>query len=114
MSDEVGDNASDPRPIRRPPARTSTRRTRQLVVQAQNLIEERIQNKTASPTETVAIIRLGTETELANIERIKAQTELLKAQQAKAQAETVSGQMFKDAMDAIVRYQGGRRDEPGE
>ena len=89
------------------------RRTRQLVVQAQVLIEERIQQKTASPTETVAIIRLGTETELANIERIKAQTELLKAQREKAQAETVSGQMFKDAMDAIVRYQGGRRDEPG-
>jgi hypothetical protein len=83
------------------------------VVQAQNLIEERIQAGTASPTETVAIIRLGTETELANIERIKAQTELLKAQKAKSEAETVSGQMFKDAMDAIVRYQGGRRDEPG-
>lgn len=82
-------------------------------MQAQDLIEERIQQKTASPTETVAIIRLGTETELANIERIKAQTELLKAQREKAQAETVSGQMFKDAMDAIVRYQGGRRDEPG-
>lgn len=113
MSDEVGANSPDPRPIRRPPARTSMRRTRQLVVQAQDLIEERIQQKTASPTETVAIIRLGTETELANIERIKAQTELLRAQRAKADAETVSGQMFKDAMDAIVRYQGGRRDEPG-
>lgn len=113
MTDEVGGNPPEALPIRRPPARTSMRRTRQLVVQAQDLIEERIQQKTASPTETVAIIRLGTETELANIERIKAQTELLKAQREKAQAETVSGQMFKDAMDAIVRYQGGRRDEPG-
>lgn len=113
MTDEVGPNTPKDLPIRRPPARTSMRRTRQLVVQAQDLIEERIQQKTASPTETVAIIRLGTETELANIERIKAQTELLKAQREKAQAETVSGQMFKDAMDAIVRYQGGRRDEPG-
>ena len=113
MTDEVGPNTPDLRPIRRPPARTSTRRTRQLVVQAQNLIEERIQAGTASPTETVAIIRLGTETELANIERIRAQTELLKAQKAKSEAETVSGQMFKDAMDAIVRYQGGRRNEAG-
>jgi len=113
MSDEVGATTPESLPIRRPPARTSVRRTRQLVVQAQNLIEERIQAKTASPTETVAVLRLGTETELANIERIKAQTELLKAQKAKSEAETVSGQMFKDAMDAIVRYQGGRRDEPG-
>jgi hypothetical protein len=110
MSHEVGANPSDDRPIRRPPARTSRRRVQQLVVQAQDLLEERLQNKTASPTETVAILRLGTETELANIERIKAQTEYLKAQQAKAQAETVSGELFKEAMDAIVRYQGGSRE----
>lgn len=76
------------------------------MVQAQDLVEERIQNKTASPTEVVAILKFGSEYEQLNLERIRAQTELMKAQREKSVAETVSGEMFKDAMDAIVKYQG--------
>ncbi len=62
--------------------------------------------KSASPTEVVAILRLGTESELANIERIKAQTEYLQAQRAKAEAETVRDSLFTEAMEAMARYQG--------
>jgi len=96
-------------PIRRPPARTRRRRVQQLVSIAEDLVEERMLNKKASPTEVVAILRLGTESELANIERIKAQTDYLVAQRAKAEAETVRETLFTDAMEAIARYQG--RDE---
>ena len=105
-SDGVGENLPEDRPIRKPPARTSRRRAQQLVVTAQDLLMERLEQKTASPTETVAVLRLGTETELMNIERIKAQTELLKAQRAKAEAEIVTSQMFEDAMKAISEYKG--------
>lgn len=100
------ENAPEEVPIRLPPARTSRRRAQQLVVAAQDLVMERLQNKTASPTETVAVLRFGTETELANIERIKAQTEYLKAQRAKAEAEVVTSKMFEDAMRAISDYKG--------
>ena len=62
--------------------------------------------KIASPTEVVAILRLGTEYEQLNNDRIRAQTDLIHAQRAKAEAETVSDQMFKDAMDAMARYTG--------
>lgn len=96
-------------PIRRPPARTRRRRVQQLVSIAEELVEERMLNKKASPTEVVAILRLGTETELANIERIRAQTEYLKAQRAKAEAETLNESLMSDAMKAMARYQG--RDE---
>lgn len=75
---------------------------------AEELLEERLIQKTASPTEVVAVLRLGSETELANIERIKANTEYLKAQREKAEAETVRDSMFQDAMDAMKRYQGQR------
>lgn len=89
-----------------PPAKTRERRVQQLVVQAERLIEERIRNGTASPTEVVAIVRLGTAIELANIERVKMHTEYLQAQKAKAESETVREELFTKAMEAMSRYQG--------
>lgn len=94
-------------PPKLPPARTDERRAQQLVSLAQNLIEERIRMGTASPTEVVAVMRMGTEIERANVERIKAHTEYLHAQKAKAESETVREQLFTDAMRAMTRYQGG-------
>ena len=105
MSNVAGTYGEDV-PRRRPPARTSRRRVNQLVTLAQDLVEERMATKSASPTEVVAILRLGTEYEQLNNERIKAQTALLEAQRAKAEAETVSDSLFKDAMEAMARYQG--------
>lgn len=93
-------------PLRLPPARTRDRRVQQLVNHAENLIEERLINGTASPTEVVAIVRLGTELERANVERIKAHTEYLHAQRAKAESETVREDMFREAMEAMSRYKG--------
>ena len=89
-----------------PPAKTRERRTHQLVAQAEKLIEQRIRDGTASPTEVVAIIRLGTELERANIERIRMHTEYLQAQKAKAESETVREELFTRAMKAMSRYQG--------
>jgi hypothetical protein len=75
-------------------------------MQAENLIEERIRHGTASPTETVAVLRLGTAMEMANIERVKMHTEYLKAQKAKAESETVREEMFQKAMEAMSTYSG--------
>jgi hypothetical protein len=100
------ESGSEGLPRRRPPARTSRRRVQQLVAIAQDLVEERMLDKKASPTEVVAILRLGTETELANIERIKAQTLYLEAQRAKAEAETLNESLMSDAMKALGRYRG--------
>ena len=66
--------------------------------------------KKASPTEIVAVLRMGTEAELANIERIKAQTEYLHAQRAKAEADMLNESLFSDAMEAIAKYQGRRHE----
>ena len=101
-----GERSPEEVPMQLPPARTRERRVQQLVVQAENLIEERIRKGTASPTEVVAIVRLGTAQELANVERIKAQTEYLVAQRAKAESETFREQKFKEAMEAMSRYAG--------
>lgn len=103
---EDGESDPDRTPRRPPPARTRERRAQQLVNLAENLIEERLRSGTASPTETVAVIRMGTELERANVERIKAHTEYLRAQRAKAESETVREEMFKEAMEAMSRYKG--------
>jgi hypothetical protein len=97
--------------MRRPPARTRRRRVQQLVGYAEDLLEERLLTGKASPTETVAILRLGTESELANIERIKAQTEHLHAQRLKLEAETVKEELFTNAIAAMSRYQPTQDDE---
>lgn len=89
-----------------PPARTRERRVGQLVNLAEKLVEERMRDKSASPTEVVAVLRLGTAREMADLERIKAQTQYLEAQRAKAEAETLQEELFQKAMDAMSRYQG--------
>lgn len=105
-SDGHGESPSEEMPKRRPPARTRRRRVQQLVGYAEELVEHRLINKTASPTEVVAVLRMGTESELANIERIKANTAYLNAQREKAEAETLRDSLFTDAMEAMSRYQG--------
>lgn len=89
-----------------PPARTSDRRAQQLVIQAQDLVESRMRDGTASPTEVVAVLKMGTAIELANVERVKAHTEYLAAQKAKAESETVREELFTQAIAAMSRYQG--------
>lgn len=78
----------------------------QLGQLAEDLLEERVRLGTASPTESVALLRLNSPTELANLRRIEAQTAYLEAQRAKAESETVREDMFQRAMEAMSRYSG--------
>lgn len=82
----------------------------QLVADAEKLIHERIRAGSASPTETVAVMRLGSELERVNVERIKAHTEYLVAQREKAAAETVKDELFTKAIEAMSVYQGRSSD----
>ena len=91
-------------PMRPPPARTRGRRVQQLVYLAEDLIEERLRDRSASPTEVTAVLRLGTEIELANSERVKMHTAYLQAQKAKAESETVREELFSNAIAAMSRY----------
>ena len=83
----------------------------QLGQLAEDLLEERVRKGTASPTESVALLRLNSPTEIANLERIKAQTAYLEAQRAKAESETVREELFTRAIEAMGRYDGSNRPE---
>lgn len=78
----------------------------QLGQLAEDLLEERVRKGTASPTESVALLRMNSPTEIANLERIRAQTAYLEAQRKKAESETVREEMFTRAMEAMSRYSG--------
>jgi cytoplasmic iron level regulating protein YaaA (DUF328/UPF0246 family) len=78
----------------------------QLGKLAEDLLEERVRKGTASPTESVALLRLNSPAEVANLRRIEAQTAYLEAQRAKAESETVREDMFQRAMEAMQRYSG--------
>lgn len=78
----------------------------QLGQLAEDLLEERVRKGTASPTESVALLRLNSPVEVANLKRINAQTAYLEAQKAKAESETVREDMFQRAMEAMQRYAG--------
>lgn len=93
-------------PNRLPPARNPERREQQLLVLAQNLLEERLRTGTASPTEVTAVYRTGTAIERANVARVEQHTKYLQAQEEKARSETVRQEMFENAMKAMSRYAG--------
>lgn len=78
----------------------------QLGQLAEDLLEERVRKGTASPTESVALLKLNSPIEVANLQRIQAQTEYLIAQRKKAESETVREEMFTRAMEAMSRYKG--------
>jgi len=91
-------------PKRFPPAQNRERRIQQLVAIAEELIEERILAKTASPTEVTAVLRYGSPIEVANVARVQQHTRYLQAQEEKARSETVRQEMFEKAMAAMARY----------
>jgi hypothetical protein len=78
----------------------------QLGLLAEDLLEERVRKGTASPTESVALLKLNSPVEIANLRRIEAQTAYLEAQRAKAESETFREEKFQEAMEAMSRYNG--------
>jgi hypothetical protein len=78
----------------------------QLGSLAEDLLEERVRLGIASPTESVALLKLNDPIAQANLRRIEAQTAYLEAQRAKAESETFREEKFEEAMAAMKRYAG--------
>lgn len=78
----------------------------QLGSLAEDLLEERVRTGRASPTESVALLKLNDPIAQANLKRIEAQTAYLEAQRAKAESETFREEKFEEAMAAMKRYAG--------
>lgn len=98
-------------PIKLPPATTDEGREKQLISMAYNLVEERLRNGTASASETVAILRLGTQRERLEREKLAEEVRLTRTKsEAIAQAKEIK-EMMSEAISAFKRYSGSEEEE---
>lgn len=103
-------NTAEPTKKRRP-ALTPEARENQLIAYAYDLVEERILNGTASAQELVHFLRLGSSKEKLEKERLEEENKLLRAKTKALESGDEKKQLYKDAINAMLRYAGVDRDE---
>lgn len=69
-------------------------------------VEERLRNGTASASEVVHILKLGSEREKLEIQRLHEEVELAKAKTENLKAERANLDMYERALKAMQRYSG--------
>lgn len=95
----------------RKPGTTLESRENQLITLATNLVEQRLRNGTASPSETVHYLKLGTTRERLEQERIRYENELAQAKADKIKADQRSSEAIEEVLAAIRSYSGYGDDE---
>ena len=95
------------------PAITPEGRENQMISLAIDLAEQQLRDGTASSQVITHFLKLGTSRAELEKEKLALENELTKAKTANIKAQERSDQMFKDAIEAMMRYQ-GRGDEYDE
>lgn len=99
-------SASIPKANRRSPATTPEARENQLIALAQDLVEQRIRDGSASAQETVHYLKLGSSREKLEQQKMENENELTRAKiEAMASATNVEG-LYKEAMLYFSKYAG--------
>ena len=96
---------------KRRPALTPEARENQLIAYAYDLVEERILNGTASAQELVHFLKLGSSKETLEKEKLEEENKLLRAKTKALESGDEKKQLYKDAINAMLRYAGVDRDE---
>lgn len=96
---------------KRRPALTPEARENQLIAYAYDLVEERILSGTASAQELVHFLKLGSSKEKLEKERLEEENKLLRAKTKALESGDEKKQLYKDAINAMLRYAGVDRDE---
>lgn len=95
------------------PAITPEGRENQMISLAIDLAEQQLRDGTASSQVITHFLKLGTSRAELEKEKLALENELTKAKTDNIKAQERSDQMFKDAIEAMMRYQ-GRGDEYDE
>lgn len=91
---------------RRPPATTPEAREQQMVASAFDLVEKRILNGTASASETVHFLKLGTAKENLERKKLEAEVKLLDGRAAQIESGEVNNEKLDRVLNALRSYQG--------
>lgn len=98
--------ATDDRPPLPIPATTVEGREEQLILAAMSLVEKRIHEETASPTETVHFLRLGSTKNQLEQEELRQKNAVLEARIKEMESRTSSEGLYADALQAFRGYSG--------
>jgi len=77
-----------------------------MISLAFDLVEQRLRDGTASATETVALMKLGSSRERLEQQRIGYENELLVVKKEAMEASVKSDELFREAMDYFRAYTG--------
>ena len=94
-----------------PPAHTRDEREEQLTSLAYELVEERLRNGTATPTETTFFLRIGSTRERMERKILDLQCELKVAQTEAIKAQKQRDQTYSEVLAAMKRYKGYKDDD---
>lgn len=88
------------------PATTPEARMNQLVAKAYDLVEQRLDDGTATSQETTTLIRYGSEKAKLEAEKLKKETELLRAKAEAVESSQHAEELYLNAIDAMKIYTG--------
>lgn len=93
------------------PATSVDAKEGQLISLAMGLVEERLRNGTASPSETVHFLKLGSTKALLENEKLAEENKLLRAKTEALEAEKEYAIEYKEVLKAMRTYTGAYDDE---
>lgn len=93
-----------------PPARSLENRENQLIAKAYDLVEQRLDNGTASAQETVHFLKMGAARAQLEKKKLEAETLLLEAKREAVEASKTNSIMYQEAIDAFREYSGQDND----
>lgn len=105
-SNEGETTANSPKTRRKRLPKNPDARDEYLFGLAIDCVEERLRNGTASASEVVHILKLGSEREKLEIQRLHEEVELAKAKTENLKAERANLDMYERALKAMQRYSG--------
>lgn len=93
---------------KRKPATTPEARENQLIAGAMDLAEQQIRDGTASSQVITFFLKLGAEKEKnkLELEKLKEENSLLRAKTSKIESDERSEERYKNAIEAMRKYQG--------
>lgn len=93
------------------PATTPEARMNQLVAKAYDLVEQRLEDGTATSQETTTLIKYGSEKAKLEAEKLKKETELLKAKASAVESGQRIEELYLNAIAAMKTYTGQTEEE---
>lgn len=90
----------------RRPARTPEARENQMISDAYDLAEKRLKEGTASASEVVHFLKLGSQKEKLAMEREIEEIKLLKAKTEALESQKQTEELYREALSAMKTYSG--------